>query len=249
MPDYSAVIVLLGDGQGNVGNYDWAGPVAAISSNPTAAADLNGDGDIDLVSAPGALEGYESVGVMLGDGHDGCLSQYPSYYAVGGTPDAAILGDFDRDGKLDIAAAVSANNDVSIVRGRATARSRRPRTSPSAPAPMRRSQMAISMQTAGSMPPITSCGAKTAAHAKNMTHGARISASRPVQVPTHDPLHWRLATSMATAGSISPPLMRMLTASPFCLMTSSGQSCRLVSPLATRRSPKATVAPSMPRSP
>ena len=117
MPDYSAVIVLLGDGQGNVGNYEWAGPVAAISSNPSAAADLNGDGDIDLVSAPGAHEGYESVGVMLGDGHDGCLSQYPSYYGVGGTPDAAILGDFDRDGKLDIAAAVSANNDVSIVRG------------------------------------------------------------------------------------------------------------------------------------
>jgi len=117
MPDYSAVIVLLGDGQGNVGNYEWAGPVAAISSNPSAAADLNGDGDIDLVSAPGAHEGYGSVGVMLGDGYDGCLSQYPNYYGVGGTPDAAILGDFDRDGRLDIAAAVSANNNVSVVRG------------------------------------------------------------------------------------------------------------------------------------
>jgi hypothetical protein len=118
MPDYSAVIVLLGDGQGNVGNYEWAGPVAAIGGNPTAAADLNGDGNIDLVSAPGPREGYNAVGIILGDGNDGSLNWIPDFYAVGGTPDTAILGDFDRDGLLDIAATVSANNDVNIVRGR-----------------------------------------------------------------------------------------------------------------------------------
>src|SRR6185369_11087209 len=50
LPDYSSIVVLLGDGQGNLGI--GGGPVAAISSNPSAAADLNGDGNIDLVSAP-----------------------------------------------------------------------------------------------------------------------------------------------------------------------------------------------------
>jgi len=118
LPDYTAVIVLLGDGQGNVGNYDWAGPVAANSTNPSAAADLNGDGNIDLVSAPRWWEISPSVGVMLGDGHDGCLSPIPTYYSIGDFTESVRLGDFDRDGRLDIAAAIAADNNVSILRGR-----------------------------------------------------------------------------------------------------------------------------------
>jgi hypothetical protein len=117
MPDYSSIIVLLGDGQGNVGNYEWAGPTAAISSNPTAAADLNGDGNIDLVSAPPWWEISPSIGVMFGDGHDGCLSPIPTYYSIGDYTESVRLGDFDRDGLLDIAAAIAANNNVSILRG------------------------------------------------------------------------------------------------------------------------------------
>jgi hypothetical protein len=116
MPDYTVVIVLLGDGQGNVGNYEGAGRIAAFSSNPSAAADLNGDGSIDLVSAPRWWEISPSIGVMLGDGH-GNLSLIPAYYSIGDYAESVRLGDFDHDGVLDIAAASPGSNEVSLLRG------------------------------------------------------------------------------------------------------------------------------------
>ena len=52
---------------------------------------------------------------MLGDGEGG-ISYYPDHHDIGGTTDSAILGDFDRDGSLDIAAAITNGNSVSILR-------------------------------------------------------------------------------------------------------------------------------------
>ena len=50
LPDYSSVVVLLGDGHGNL-SYSSG----ASSTNPSAAGDLDGDGNMDIVSAPRGL--------------------------------------------------------------------------------------------------------------------------------------------------------------------------------------------------
>jgi hypothetical protein len=80
MPDYSWVMVLDGDGHGNLGGpYSGAG-----SSNPSAAGDLNGDGNVDIVSAPYWFNIPGTVAVVLGDGDRGFLSLYPDYNEIGG---------------------------------------------------------------------------------------------------------------------------------------------------------------------
>jgi hypothetical protein len=68
-----------------------------------AVGDLNGDGNLDLVVAvqPGALS------VMLGNG-DGTFQAFQSYQIFGILgllrPTGVIIGDFNGDGKPDVAA-------------------------------------------------------------------------------------------------------------------------------------------------
>ena len=110
--DYSEVSMLLGDGQGNLGGswYNWA----ASDAFSMAAGDVNGDGNADLVTT----DGYSSVGVLLSNGAGGFTSTWPEYYTAGDQPTSVLLGDFDRDGLLDITTSNSGSNDVSVLRGR-----------------------------------------------------------------------------------------------------------------------------------
>ena len=90
MPDYSTVLVTLGDGQGNLFQRGWARSYA-----PSAAADLTGDGKTDVVAADGLLRG---------DGASGFVTGLPEQPHTSGTgPGTVALGDFDQDGHLDIA--------------------------------------------------------------------------------------------------------------------------------------------------
>jgi hypothetical protein len=88
----SGVSVFLGDGTGQFthkATYDVAG-------DAVAAADVNGDGKIDLVT--------DGVSVLLGNG-DGTFRKGASY--ASGASGSVNLGDFNGDGKLDIAAGSS----------------------------------------------------------------------------------------------------------------------------------------------
>ena len=82
-----------------------------------AAASLNGDGkpDVAMVYAnctQGALlPGY--VAVLVGNG-DGTF-QTPVPYATGLQPDSVVIGDFNGDGKPDLATANSTSNNISIL--------------------------------------------------------------------------------------------------------------------------------------
>jgi hypothetical protein len=66
------------------------------------AADINGDGSLDLVVANTAL-GSGSVSILLGNG-DGTF-QPATFVRIGNYPRSIAVADFNRDGKLDLAVA------------------------------------------------------------------------------------------------------------------------------------------------
>jgi hypothetical protein len=76
-------------------------------TGPIVVADINGDGSPDVLSAifnggPAEAEGY--VSVMSGEA-DGTLGSYRIFDAGGWFTTAVAVGDFNRDGKLDLALA------------------------------------------------------------------------------------------------------------------------------------------------
>ncbi|MGB9178835.1 MAG: FG-GAP-like repeat-containing protein, partial [Pyrinomonadaceae bacterium] len=77
------------------------------------AADFNGDGKQDL-----AVAGLD-VEILLGNG-DGSFqtgAKYPVVVGFAGIPQSIIKGDFNNDGKLDIAMSLNAPNQVGVLLG------------------------------------------------------------------------------------------------------------------------------------
>ena len=95
----------------------------ALGTNPlyVALGDFNGDGKLDVAVAiytcvfgpPCTTPGV--VSIFLGNG-DGTF-QPPVNYATGNGPDTLAVGDFNGDGKLDLAASNGGSNSVSILLG------------------------------------------------------------------------------------------------------------------------------------
>ena len=105
-PAPAVVSVLLGDGDGT-----FQPPVnyAAGINDVTAlvAGDFNGDGRVDLAVAGNNVAGAGIVSVLLGNG-DGTF-QRPVTIAAGiNDVTALVAGDFDGDGRVDLA--VAGNN-------------------------------------------------------------------------------------------------------------------------------------------
>ena len=77
------------------------------------AADLNGDGKLDLASA-NAEDG--TVSVLIGNG-DGTYLPHADY-PVGTRPKFVQTGDFNRDGKVDLIAANEVSGSVTVLPGK-----------------------------------------------------------------------------------------------------------------------------------
>jgi hypothetical protein len=110
----SNVSVLLGNGDGTFA----AAVNFTVGSSPSsvAAADWDGDGKLDLAVGNA---GNDSVSILFGDGAGGFSSAlataFGSPFAVGSTPSAVVAGDFNRDGRPDLAAANADGDNISIL--------------------------------------------------------------------------------------------------------------------------------------
>jgi hypothetical protein len=95
----NTVSILLGDGTGNF---------TLTSSLPyggygIATGDFNGDGKLDLAVADSTAGGGGVVSVLLGDGTGNFTLVSSSYTSC--CPNSVVAGDFNGDGKLDLAVA------------------------------------------------------------------------------------------------------------------------------------------------
>jgi len=107
-----------------VTNAFTVAPVAAnvnAGANPTilATGDFNGDGKLDIAVANGNTQ---SVQILLGNG-DGTFSTGSSF-SVGSSPasqpTSIVVGDFNEDGKQDIAVGVSPDSIIEVFAGDGT---------------------------------------------------------------------------------------------------------------------------------
>ena len=114
----NTVSVLLGNGNGTFKpKVDYATSLAPLS---VVAADFNGDGKLDLAvadscgtSSPCGRPG--SLSILLGVG-DGTFESHVDYDA-GSFPYTVIAGDFNGDGKLDVAISDLDSSQVTILSG------------------------------------------------------------------------------------------------------------------------------------
>jgi hypothetical protein len=110
------VSVLLGKGGGEFGEQIEID--TGLSPTCVAIADVNRDGKPDLIVATTDVTPQGGVSIMLGNG-DGTF-QAPVTYAAGGVDGAGnnlAVGDFNGDGKPDVAVTNPSTNSVSILLG------------------------------------------------------------------------------------------------------------------------------------
>lgn len=107
------VSILLGQSGGLFGSAT----AFAAGTHPVsvAAADFDGDGVIDLVTANQANYLFPNAyaSVLLGNGDGTFLTSVPSQ--IGPFPFGAVAGDFNGDGKVDLASVNQGGNNVSVL--------------------------------------------------------------------------------------------------------------------------------------
>jgi Bacterial Ig-like domain (group 3)/FG-GAP-like repeat/FG-GAP repeat len=110
----NTVTVLLGNGSG--GFTAASGSPFAVDVHPysIAVGDFNGDGKPDLAVAN---SGATDVTVLLGNGSGGFTAESGSPFVAGGNPTSVAVGDFNGDGRADLAVANLATNNISVLLG------------------------------------------------------------------------------------------------------------------------------------
>ena len=111
------VTVLLGKGDGTFTLSQIINVAAGAGPASGAVGDFNGDGKLDLAFVNNSVT-PGVVDVYLGNGN-GTFAQTPSasvpINASGSEPNSIVLGDFNKDGKLDFATTDTGNSSPNIV--------------------------------------------------------------------------------------------------------------------------------------
>ncbi len=104
--------VFLGDGMGNLQRIPDAAPQTGESPSSVLAADLDGDGVLDLVTADAR---FDQVSFFSGLG--GGRFAKSSGFDTGGEPNSLSAADLDGDQLLDLVTANSGSSEISILHG------------------------------------------------------------------------------------------------------------------------------------
>lgn len=108
----NAVAILLGNGDGTFqAKKQFEGGAFPDSA---ALGDFNGDGRLDVVVTNASINAG-TINVMLGNG-DGTL-QMPVAFTTAKNPRSVVVGDFDGNGRLDLAVATLVGDAVSVLLG------------------------------------------------------------------------------------------------------------------------------------
>jgi hypothetical protein len=107
------IVILLGNGDGTF-VLGQVSDVGRLGTNPgsIAAADINGDGILDLVAAV-ELSNTVVVGLGLGDG----TFRFRQVLQTQGLPQAVAVDDFDGDGFADLAVSQDRSHNIAVLRG------------------------------------------------------------------------------------------------------------------------------------
>ena len=111
------VSILIGTGAAGAGVFNPANhATVGVGSEPfgVAVGDFNGDGKLDLAVAN---FGSNSVSILLGNGNGTFTPASPATVGVGSGPKAIAAGDFNGDGKTDLAVSNGNDGTVSILQG------------------------------------------------------------------------------------------------------------------------------------
>jgi hypothetical protein len=113
-PSNASVAVYLGNGSGGFPVTSSYSLGTGSYPNDVAIGDVNGDKVPDLVAID---ENKKQLAVLLGNGN-GTFQSSAVYSPVGGrSPTVVVLGDFNKDGKLDAATADIDQNTVNVLLG------------------------------------------------------------------------------------------------------------------------------------
>src|ERR1051325_6062181 len=141
----SNVTILLGNGEGDFSPASTSPEAVGIQPFSVAVGDFNLDGKPDLATANG---GSDSVTILLGDGTGNFNPAPASPEVVGTRPQSVAVGDFNLDGRPDLATANNASNNVTILLNTCTAR----------PCPTNFTPPATSPETVGTQPQAVAVG-------------------------------------------------------------------------------------------
>ena len=129
---FDTVSVILSNGDGtfqNPTNY----PTGGQNSDCVAVADVNRDGKLDLVVLNADPASSAQISVLLGNGDGTFRSATQFSTGSDSPPQSLVLGDFNRDGNLDVAVTDLSDGTVSILLGNGDGTFQPPVKSPAGP--------------------------------------------------------------------------------------------------------------------